>query len=130
MSNLLKIFLCIAWHQKSIVISEDLLYSTEYPQYRQQSLYKTNSPYGQAYYHKGAKNTTYCTIMASIPCLKVPYFSSVESDAIMVDGYYHNFGRDIANNAKWIRENRFALAEKGDESEKCETVIGTSKKVR
>ena len=67
--------------------------------------------------------------MASIPCLKVPYFSSVESDAIKVDGYYHNFGRDIANNAKWIRENRFALAEKGDESEKCETVIGTSKKV-
>ena len=130
LSNLLKIFLCIAWHQKPTVISEDLLYSTEYPQYRQQSLYKTNSPYGQAYYHKGAKGTYYCTIMASIPCLKVPYFSSVESDAIIVDGYYQNFGSKVADNAKWIRENRFALAGKGDESEKCETVIGTSKKVR
>ena len=67
--------------------------------------------------------------MASIPCLKVPYFSSVESDAIIIDGHYQQFGRDTANNAKWIRENRFALAEKSDESEKCETVIGTSKKV-
>ena len=68
--------------------------------------------------------------MTSIPCIKVPYFSSDETDPIDIDGYWQPFGSDEYSNAKWIRENRFALAGKGDESEKCETVIGTSKKVR
>ena len=67
--------------------------------------------------------------MTSIPCIKVPYFSSDETDPIDIYGFWERFGSDEYSNAKWIRENRFALAEKGDESEKCETVIGTSKKV-
>ena len=67
--------------------------------------------------------------MASIPCIKVPYFSSDETDPIDIDGYWERFGSDEYSNAKWIRENRYALASRRDESIKCETVFETSKKV-
>ena len=109
--------------------------STDYPEYKQQSLYY-GVPYGKAFLIKvkkeesQAKGTYYCTIMASIPCIKVPYFSSDETEAIEIDNYWQNFGNKEYSNAKWIRENRYALASRRDESVKCETVLGTSKKVR
>ena len=65
--------------------------------------------------------------MTSIPCIKVPYFSSDETDPIDIDGFWQPFGSDEYSNAKWIRENRYALASRRDESIKCETVLETSK---
>ena len=107
---------------------------TDFPEYKQQSLYY-GVPYGKALLIKvkkeesQAKGTTYCTIMASTPCIKVPYFSSDETEPINIDGYWQNFGNKEYSNAKWIRDNRYALASRRDESVKCETVLGTSKKV-
>ena len=67
--------------------------------------------------------------MTSIPCIKVPYFSSDETDPIDIDGFWEPFGSDEYSNAKWIRENRYALASRRDESVKCETVLGTGPQV-
>ena len=67
--------------------------------------------------------------MTSIPCIKVPYFSSDETDPIDIDGFWQPFGSDEYSNAKWIRENRYALASRRDESIKCEKVLETSKTV-
>ena len=109
--------------------------STDYPEYKQQSLYY-GVPYGKAFYIKvkkeesKEKGTTYCTIMSSVPCIKVPLFSSNETEPIEIDNYWQNFGTEEFMNAKWIRENRYALASRRDESITCETVLGTSNKVR
>ena len=82
-------------------------------------------PYGQAY-TTPYDGTTYCTIMASIPCLKLPYFSNPE---IELEGWGKLGDENQYNNAKWIKENRFVLADRGNESLKCENVLKTRKKV-
>ena len=84
-------------------------------------------PYGQAY-TTPYDGTTYCTIMASIPCLKVPYFSNPEI-LLELEGWEPLGDLNQYNNAKWIKENRFVLASRGNESMKCENILKTSKKV-
>ena len=105
----------------------DTFYSTEFPQYQAQSLYMS-VPYGQAYTTL-QYGITYCTLMASIPCIRIPFFSSPDIE-LGILGYGIELGDENQyNNAKWIKENRFVLADRGNESMKCEEILGKTKKV-
>ena len=102
----------------------DTFYSTEFPQYQPQSKYMS-VPYGQAFTTL-QYGITYCTIMASIPCIRIPFFSNPD---IELEGWGKFGDENQYNNAKWIKENRFVLADRGNESMKCEELFGKTKKV-
>ena len=85
-------------------------------------------PYGQAY-TTVQNGITYCTLMASIPCIRIPFFSFPDIE-LGILGYGIELGDENQyNNAKWIKENRFVLADRGNESMKCEEILGKTKKV-
>ena len=64
-------------------------------------------------------NNGFCTIMASIPCIPLPYFSNPrKSWAGEKMGYENHY-----DNTKWIRENRYILENVGNEGKSCGTNI-------
>ena len=90
-----------------------LLFSV-FAQYKPPSLYR-NIPYGQGL----LMNNGFCTIMASVPCIPLPYFSDPQKSwAGEKMGYENHY-----DNTKWIRENRYILENVGNEAEQCPTYI-------
>ena len=64
-------------------------------------------------------NNGFCTIMCSLPCIPLPYFSNPQKSwAGEKMGYENHY-----DNTKWIRENRYILENVGNEVEKCPMYI-------